>query len=128
VKWDRNVDAAGTGGLITGYVLARDDGMGGLFTNILDTRGTSPQISEHLITGLTSSLLYRFKVTAYNYNNLAAGESSDSSSYYACEAPKTWVKPSKLSTTTETISVGWNEPSDNGGCSIKGYSVHVDDA
>jgi hypothetical protein len=36
-------------------------------------------------------------------------------------------KPSKISTTQESISINWNEPVDNGGCSIQGYSVHIDD-
>ena len=26
-----------------------------------------------------------------------------------------------------SITVNWNEPVDNGGCSIQGYSVYIDD-
>ena len=95
---------------------------------MLDTRGTSPKIAEHIATGLTTSLLYRFKVIAHNYNSLAPGLASDIGSIWACESPKTMTKPTKLSTSTSSISITWNEPSDNGGCSISGYSVHVDDA
>jgi hypothetical protein len=81
-----------------------------------------------MATGLTTSLLYRFKVIAHNYNSLAPGPESDVGSIWACESPKTMTRPTKLSTSTSSISITWNEPSDNGGCSISGYSVHVDDA
>ena len=68
VSWQRNIDGDAPGGLITVYSLFMDDGYGGRFTEILNTVGTSPLISEHLATGLTQSLTYRFKVVAYNYN------------------------------------------------------------
>jgi hypothetical protein len=84
IKWARNSDAPGPGGLITGYTLFMDDGKGGKFVQILDTRGTSPKIAEYLATGLTTSLLYRFKVVAHNYNSLAAGPESDIGSIWAC--------------------------------------------
>ena len=76
---------------------------------------------------MTSSLLYRFKVIAHNYNSKAPGPESNASSIYACESPKTWIKPTKLSTSKSSISIAWDEPSDNGGCRIEGYSVHIDD-
>jgi hypothetical protein len=37
------------------------------------------------------------------------------------------VAPTKLSTTTTTIAINWNEPTSNGGCQILGYAVYVDD-
>ena len=36
-------------------------------------------------------------------------------------------RPNKVSTTASSINIKWNEPTDNGGCSIQGYSVHIDD-
>jgi hypothetical protein len=36
-------------------------------------------------------------------------------------------RPTKVSTSTTSISISWNEPIDNGGCSIEGYSVFIDD-
>ena len=71
VSWQRNTDGEAPGGLITGYSLFMDDGYGGRFTEILNTVGTSPLISEHLATDLSQSLTYRFKVVAYNYNTEA---------------------------------------------------------
>jgi hypothetical protein len=71
VSWQRNTDGEAPGGLITGYSLFMDDGYGGKFTEILNTVGTSPLISEHLATDLSQSLTYKFKVVAYNYNTEA---------------------------------------------------------
>ena len=36
-------------------------------------------------------------------------------------------RPTKASTSTTSISISWNEPVDNGGCSIEGYAVFIDD-
>jgi hypothetical protein len=36
-------------------------------------------------------------------------------------------RPTKVSTSTTSIKISWNEPLDNGGCSIEGYSVFIDD-
>ena len=47
--------------------------------------------------------------------------------FYACDVPTMQSRPRKLSTTKNSISIGWNEPLDNGGCQIEGYSVFIDD-
>ena len=36
-------------------------------------------------------------------------------------------KPTKVATSASSITINWNEPVDNGGCSILGYSVYIDD-
>jgi len=41
--------------------------------------------------------------------------------------PSSFARPSKLSTSTSSISINWNEPANNGGCKILGYSVLIDD-
>jgi hypothetical protein len=56
VKWDRNQDGVGVGGLITGYKLYMDDGYGGELVEVLDTVGFSSQINEFLAVNLTASL------------------------------------------------------------------------
>lgn len=63
----------------------------------------------------------------YNYNELAPGVISEIAYVFACDLPDLKQRPNKISTTTESISINWNEPTDNGGCSIQGYSVHIDD-
>ena len=103
-----------------------DNGYGGDFRVVLDTVSFSNKITEYLATNLTPSLLYRFQVAAYNKNNVA-GLLSDITTIMACDVPSLFAKPTKLSTTKSSITVNWNEPLDNGGCSILGYSVHIDD-
>jgi len=104
-----------------------DDGHGGDFVNVMDTVSFNSHIQEYNAQNLTESLLYRFYLEAYNFNELAASPISDLASIYACDVPNLSTKPSKISTTLESISINWNEPNDNGGCSIQGYSVHIDD-
>lgn len=93
---------------------------------ILSTLGHSSQVNEYLHTGLISSRRYRFKVVAYNYNP-EAGPESDISEFHACDLPGNWEKPQKLATTESSISILWNEPKYNGGCTIQGYFVMIDD-
>ena len=126
VSWARNTDGAAPGGLTTGYSLYMDDGYGGQFTEILFTAGTSPLISEYLVTDLTLSLTYRFYVVAYNYNP-EPGTASDIASLQVCQKPSDWAAPTKLTTSQTSIAINWNEPHHNGGCSILGYAVFVDD-
>ena len=120
-------DAASTGGLITGYSLYVDDGYGGRFTEVFSSVGASRLITEQLVTGLTLSLNYRFYVIAYNYNHAASSPASAMAEFQVCTKPSLFSRPTKLATSRETIAVGWNEPGSNGGCSITGYAVLVDD-
>jgi hypothetical protein len=71
--------------------------------------------------------MYRFQVEAYNFNLDAPGARSNITSVYACDVPYIEQKPIKVQATQSSISIKWNEPKDNGGCSIQGYSVHIDD-
>jgi hypothetical protein len=66
-------------------------------------------------------------VEAYNYNTLAPGQRSEILSVHACDVPFFDKRPVKVSTSPTSISISWNEPRDNGGCHIQGYSVHIDD-
>ena len=68
VTWQITLDSISPGGIITGYKLYADDGLGGNFNVILNTVGLSSKINEYLFTGLITSRLYRFKIIAYNYN------------------------------------------------------------
>lgn len=99
--------------------------MGGTFTTVYSNLHSSPSITSYLATGLTTAHPYRFKVIAYNYNG--AGAESAIATFTPCSLPTGWVKPSKVSTTTSTISISWSEPTSNGGCPITGYAVFIDD-
>ena len=125
VTWTLVSDGTGAGGKIKGYKLYADDGHGGVFTMIYSTVDISPKIDYYLMTALTRALPYRFKLEAYNFNG--AGPQSDIASYKPCSVPSGWSKPSKVATTSASITVRWNEPTNNGGCPITGYAVFVDD-
>jgi len=103
-----------------------DDGYGGLFSEVFNSVGTSPMITKYLVTGIKLSLTYRFKVVSYNFNP-AVSLPSDITYVQACMKPSSFARPSKLSTSTSSISINWNEPANNGGCKILGYSVLIDD-
>lgn len=125
VNWGYVSDGVSPGGLIIGYKLYMDDGYGGDFDLIYDTVNVSPTINAVLISSLTTGLYYRFKVAAYNYNG--ASSNSSITSLQPCSIPSGWSKPNEVSTTTSSITISWNEPTSNGGCSITGYAVFIDD-
>jgi hypothetical protein len=62
---------------------------------------------------------------AMNFNG--QGVWSDQVTYYSCVPPSVAPAPYRMSSTKTSITVGWKSPSDDGGCSILGYSVHCDD-
>jgi len=92
VKWSMNADGTSPGGLITGYKLYADDGIGGEFSLIQSTVGFTSQIAEYLYTGLEAGRNYRFKVVAYNFNPTPSPD-SDASSFHACDLPGNWDRP-----------------------------------
>jgi hypothetical protein len=104
---------------------------GDAFSVVLDTVLRSTQVTEFLVSSpsysLTTGANYKFKVVAYNFN----GPSSDSpiSEFRVCGDPSGMAQPFRVSATvtTPSITVGWQEPTSNGGCPILGYIVYVDD-
>jgi len=108
VGWASTADGTAPGGSITGYELYMDDGQGGAFDLVYSSRELTPAINSILVTSLTASLPYRFKVIAYNYNE--AGLESSIATFYPCDLPSGFSKPSKVSTTTSSITVSWDEP------------------
>ena len=85
-----------------------DDGQGGDFAIVLNTIGYTSQFNFFLATNLTSSLQYRFKLEAYNYNLLAPGDASDISYIYACDVPNLNESPNKVATSLDSIRIHWN--------------------
>jgi len=69
--------------------------------------------------------MYRFKVTAYNFNG--EGDFSDELLTYACVAPSDVQKPSRVSSTTTSFTIEWQQPSEDGGCPLTGYAVFRND-
>lgn len=76
-------------------------------------------VAQNLITGLP----YRFKVVALNIN----GASPDSaiSIIYACLMPSNVSTPTKVTTTTTSITIAWTQPNTNG-CPLNGFEIYRD--
>ena len=121
IKWTAVSDPTAT---ILGYILSMDDGMGGSFSDIFE--GVfEPSIFNYYVTGLTTGLQYRFKVRAAGYND--QGPDSNIASFYACTSPSGFQSPTLVQSTTTTIQIQWNAPTDDGGCSLTSYAVFRDD-
>lgn len=61
-----------------------------------------------------------------NFNGKSLLE-SDVFDFNACNVPSSFDAPSKLTSTTSSITVGWNRPVDDGGCPLIGFAVFMDD-
>lgn len=47
--------------------------------------------------------------------------------FNACLAPSSQLNPYRIDSTTTSITLGWHEPLDDGGCPITGYAVFRDE-
>jgi hypothetical protein len=47
--------------------------------------------------------------------------------FNACTTPASFGPPYKISSTNTSIVIGWEEPSDDGGCPITSYAIFRDD-
>jgi hypothetical protein len=75
---------------VLGYVLMRDDGLGGEFIKVYDG-SKNPQTFSVNIKNLISPRIYRFKVYAVDVNG--AGVESSISSFTACVVPSEIAMP-----------------------------------
>ena len=82
-------------------------------------------LTSYSAENLDTGRLYRFKVSAYNFNG--EGLLSEEMTTYACVAPSKMAQPQRVSSTISTFTLSWKEPSDNGGCQITGYAVFRND-
>lgn len=76
------------------------------------------------MSNLVTALPYRFYLVAFNTNG--AGLASNIATYPPCNTPSGFARPSRVSSSLTSITISWQEPLNNGGCSITGYAVFVD--
>jgi len=107
--------------LITGYILEADLKQCGEFSQIYNGAG-HPEVTTFTITTVATSKYYSFRHKAINYNGLSTSY-SDVFTTYACVLPTAVAKPSWVTSTTNSIKILWNDPSDNGGCPVREYRV-----
>jgi hypothetical protein len=103
-----------SGGKVTGYKVYMAQ-VNGLYKVIYDGSGqrtTTSFIEEDLQVGY----LYRFKVSALNFNG--EGALSDELQTYACLPPSSLQAPQRVDSTDSTFTIEWTQPQDDGGCPI----------
>ena len=122
ISWTPNADRDSVGGDVTSFNIYMAEGSGGIFSLVYTT--PSESITSYSASGLTPGQLYRFKVSAVNYNG--EGESSPIASIYACEPVQGISAPKYVSATSTTMVVSWEEPSFDGGCPVKSYALFID--
>jgi hypothetical protein len=97
-----------------------DGGNDGDFSVVYDGQGL-PGTYTHAVSGLTVGQIYRFKVTAVNFNG--EGDASDEASIYACLSPEGFDEPRYVSSTEDSLTVEWDAPARTNGCPIAGYEL-----
>lgn len=68
---------------------------------------------------------YVFSVKAVNFNGVS--DESDEVMLHSCTAPSQITQPTRIASTNSSITIQWKSPSCDGGCSILGYKVLIDD-
>lgn len=101
-----------------------DNGLNGDFSVIYYGKNV-PSLHEYIVTNLVYQRAYRFRIQAENFNGF--GDLSDIATFYSCVAPTSLSAPTFVSTTSTSMTIAWEEPTDNGGCPITGYAVFRDD-
>lgn len=123
VEWQAVSPGPGFGGQITGYILYMAKGEQGSFSLLFDGR-SSASILYYVADGLETGEIYRFKVSANNYNG--EGTASSEMTTYSCVAPDVMTAPARVTSTKTSFELEWTEPGFNGGCPVTSYAVFRD--
>ena len=85
----------------------------------------SSSLSQFAVSNLTPGILYRFKIQAKNFNGW--GSESPIGAFYTCVVPSGLDIAIISSTSSESMTLSWTEPLNDGGCPITGYALFRDD-
>lgn len=113
------------GSAITSYNLWIDDGAGNWPATPI-THSTLSNLA-YTFTGLTVGTTYAIKVQTVNA--VGASEDSDVSFYVCAQVPSAPSVPLLESSSKSSITIAWNAiaPINNGGSSVTGYRVYMND-
>lgn len=115
-------DTGGTVGTpigISSYDVYRDNGLGGDFTMITSTTGTT-----YTMTSMTAGLNYKFKLQVSNVISKKS-QFSTTQTMMCGTAPIAPGIPTAVTQSSSEISFYWDEPFDNGGTPITSYELEI---
>ena len=108
---------------LTNYLIYIDNQGDGNFGTAVNH--TNFSLLEHQFTGLAEGAEYGIKIQAENVIN--TGEESNVVSLAAVSLPDAPAAPVFETSTNTSISLAWSAPTENGGTSITGYKVYMND-
>jgi len=79
----------------------------------------------HNVTDLETGKRYSFAVVSVNANGVS--EPSPELLAVVCVPPTGFPRPRRLSSTRNSVTLGWAAPSDTGGCPLLTYQLYVND-
>lgn len=124
MSWDSGVDSSISSVSLIGFEILRDNGYNtGEFKSVYTTNSLSIRKAE--MSGLTSSLTYRFKLVAINQNGKS--EPSTAVPIQVC-GPLSFIEAPRVTSANATsVVLKWSSPLDTGGCSVSSYEVYMND-
>jgi titin len=109
---------------VDGYKLYRTDLGSGNFSVVYDGALNSERL-HYNVTGLTTGTRHAFNVVSVNANGVS--EPSLELLVIVCLRPDGFPRPTRVTSTRTSVTLGWTAPSDSGGCPLLEYQLFVDD-
>lgn len=126
MSWQAITPGTAPGGNILGYLLQVEDTNTG--TKWIAFDGFKLGLPSQLRASVSNLVIgrdYKFSVAAKSFNGIGAW--STPVTYFACVAPGEFSAPARVTSTINSITIQWNHPSNDGGCSVRSFAVWCDD-
>ena len=108
------------GSSILSYLIRRDDGPSTSFQTAISVSTTT-----YTFSSLSSSKLY-YKIQVAAVNAIGQGDYSSLATYVCASSPSSPANFLISSQSVTEITLKWDAPSSNGGCSIEGYQIFME--
>ena len=104
------------------YMIAKGSGV----ETLVYDGSLNPLTTQYSVSGLTPGDYYAFYVVALDFNS--ESEKSEETLAVMCEAPGHMESPYYISSTGASITLGWKQPENTGGCPVLSYTLHMLDS
>ena len=81
-----------------------------------------PSTLSYTQHSLNQGKYYRFRIIAIN--SVGSSQPGPDSSFLAADFPSAPTQPQLVASTSNSVQIKWNPPSDNGGATITGYEIY----